>query len=169
MSLSIQVPESIQRLLDDEALGAYATRISDSFESEQYRQLAALDVDDLFPAGVSNSDMAKCCLSGLWMLHNYLDQSHSISQDIHSAEGSFWHGIMHRRESDYSNAKYWYRSVGSHPVFQAIEQVTGSTWDPYDFVDRCQAEERSGELSQETIDLALIEWKSLFEFCFSNA
>src|SRR2546430_6689730 len=32
----------------------------------------------------------------LW--HDYLDESHSISQSIETAEGSFLHGIMHRRE-----------------------------------------------------------------------
>jgi hypothetical protein len=46
------------------------------------------------------------CLSGLWLLAGDLDQSHSISQDLTSAEGSFWHGIMHRREADFGNAKF---------------------------------------------------------------
>ena len=39
----------------------------------------------------------------LW--HDYLDASHDVSQDLLSADGSFLHGIMHRREPDYSNAK----------------------------------------------------------------
>ena len=167
-SLSIQVPDSIQDLLDPEAFEFYAVRIEDSSESDRFQQLAKLDVDDLFPANISNHGMAQCCLSGLWMLHNYLDRSHSISQDIHSSEGSFWHAIMHRREGDYSNAKYWYRRAGSHSVYQTIAEAIGSSWDPYDFVDRCQAEERDGSLRPETRELALIEWKSLFEFCFSN-
>jgi hypothetical protein len=52
----------------------------------------------------------RLCMSGLWLLAGDLDRSHTISQGIGSAEGSFWHGIMHRREGDFSNSKYWFRN-----------------------------------------------------------
>ena len=55
--------------------------------------------------------MAACCLAGVWLLHDYLDESHTISQRIDTPSGSFWHGIMHRREGDFSNAKYWFRPL----------------------------------------------------------
>ena len=55
-------------------------------------------------------DMAQACLAGLWLYHDFLDESHSISQEIATSTGSFWHGIMHRREPDPSNAKYWFRT-----------------------------------------------------------
>ena len=45
------------------------------------------------------------CMSGLWLLAGDLDRSHTISQSIGSAEGSFWHAIMHRREGDFGNSK----------------------------------------------------------------
>ena len=45
--------------------------------------------------------MAACCLCGLWLLHDFLDESHSLSQEITTDTGSYWHGIMHRREPDY--------------------------------------------------------------------
>ncbi len=58
--------------------------------------------------------------AGLWLLAGNLDESHQISQSIESPEGSFWHGIMHRREGDFWNAKYWFRRVGRHPVLSEL-------------------------------------------------
>ncbi|MBT3911819.1 MAG: hypothetical protein HOF22_01330, partial [Verrucomicrobia bacterium] len=64
-----------------------------------------------------SADLAKAAAL-LW--HDHLDESHTVSQDIGSADGSFLHGIMHRREPDYPNAKYWFRRVGDHPCFPAL-------------------------------------------------
>src|SRR5262245_53176291 len=76
-------------------------------------RLAALTVEALCaPQPVRAADMARCCLAGLWLLHNYLDESHGISQDVETPGGSFWHAILHRREPDAWNSKYWWRRVG---------------------------------------------------------
>jgi len=80
----------------------------------------------------------RLCESGLWLLAGDLDRSHSISQQLDSRDGSFWHGIMHRREGDFGNSKYWFRRVGDHPVLEEIADRCGGIYDdPFDFIDRC--------------------------------
>ena len=132
--------------------------------------------------------MADCCLAGVWLLYDDLDASHSISQGVHTASGSFWHAIMHRREGDFSNAQYWFRAVGEHPIFEqlaaraaelaaelgdttAINRLTpGNTWDPFAFVEMC-ARAVGGNQAELALCAAIqqAEWESLFDGCYRAA
>ena len=58
--------------------------------------------------------------AALWLIAGELDRSHKISQKFETPDGSYWHGIMHRREGDFWNAKYWFRHAGQHPVFEQL-------------------------------------------------
>ncbi len=107
------------------------------------------------------------CISGLWLLAGDLDRSHSISQAIDNPEGSFWHGIMHRREGDFGNAKYWFRRVGPHRVIDQIVDLAADTYhNPFQFVDACSAASRSSHddyaVCQRT---QWLEWQALTAFC----
>jgi hypothetical protein len=139
-------------------------------------QLAALTVNSPFSGReVVNHKAARCCLAGLWLWHDFLDESHRLSQEIDTAEGSYWHAIMHRREPDYSNAKYWFRRVGKHPIYEPLakaagELAPGGTWDPFKFVDLCEAiaggQAHSEQLARQ---VARSEWQLLFDHCFRQA
>lgn len=86
--------------------------------------------------------------AGLLLRIDDLDGSHTLSQSIETATGSYWHGIMHRREPDYSNAGYWFRRVGRHPVFAQLAEAVASFapaglvgsggWDPFAFTRACE-------------------------------
>lgn len=116
---------------------------------------------DLFAA--ISSDRHDKILSGLWLLAGDIHRSHTISQDLPDSDGSFLHGIMHRREQDFGNSKYWFRRVGSHPVLQQIAAQVGDLYsDPFDFIDTCQqAVRKGGDLAQQCIDAQWIEWQLL--------
>ena len=128
----------------------------------------------LAPAAVRQPAMARACLAGLWLRFNCLDESHGVSQELDTPEGSFWHAILHRREPDPGNSKYWWRRVGSHPVLRQLAEQTPALGydyaDPFAFVDYCERvrgtgghEERVAERVQE------LEWRLLFEWCYRKA
>lgn len=131
------------------------------------RLLSEQQAADWSQLGAARKSLA---LSGLWLLAGDLDRSHTISQDLGSAEGSFWHGIMHRREGDFGNSKYWFRKVGSHPVIEQLPQLSGGDYgDPCDFVDDCQRALRAGGESFQRCQLAQwIEWQALMAHCLTH-
>lgn len=139
-------------------------------DSPQLDELRQLRPEDLFEGGaIKDRDFAKCVQSGLYLYFSALDESHRISQGIPSASGSYWHGIMHRQEGDWSNAKYWFRRVGTHPVFGQLEAQAGSHWDPCEFVDLCSAASARNSDAADLIDLQMQEWRLLMRYCYRNA
>lgn len=140
------------------------------------------------PGTIKNIDMANAMLAGLWLAHNDLEASHQISRTIGTPTGSYWHGIMHRREGDFSNAKHWFRQVGGHPIDAALRKdaaelsrnsphhptmlfLEGQTqWDAFafaDFVDKCvHGRSPCGELARAVQQR---EWELLFDFCYRAA
>lgn len=109
--------------------------------------------------------------SALWLLAGDLDASHEISQTLGSPLGSFWHGVMHRREGDYGNAKYWFRRAGRLPFYSALASavdedplanaaLTRGAWDAEHFVDLCQRAARKPASLTEACRMAQwIEWQ----------
>jgi hypothetical protein len=133
--------------------------------------LKSLAVEEAFAhTKVVDDDMAACCISGVWLLHDFLDESHTISQSIETPSGSYWHAIMHRREGDFGNSKYWYRRVGRHPIIDRLGEQLGSTYDPFAFVDRCEAVVRGKSKDRDAcLDVQQIEWELLFDYCYRRA
>ena len=124
------------------------------------------------------------CRAGLWLLHDFLDESHSISQDLGTKEGSFWHAIMHRREGDFSNSKYWYARCANHPALATLGVQAASVvnpfpadksllrlvrdgFDPSAFVDLVERVHEHVDDPHRPLAVALqrLEWRVLFDHC----
>lgn len=96
--------------------------------------------------------------AGLWLYIDELDRSHAVSQGIPDATGSFWHGIMHRREGDFGNSHYWFNRVGHHPAMDAIDK-----YDAHAFIDEVAAQNSAA--LEHLIALQQAEWAALFDWC----
>jgi hypothetical protein len=160
------------------------TRSLQDQDGEDAQKLRLVSASELFP-GARHPDAA---LSGLFLLLNCWNASHHISQDIHSKEGSYWHGIAHRIEPDSWNAAYWFRQVGAHPIFPELhgqaqrildQQMRGShephwqlksAWDPFRFIEWCdEARAQPGTASEKAaVVIQQAEWQLLFRWCTSS-
>ena len=140
---------------------------------EALRVLKSSTAAELF----SHSRAPDAAFSGLYLYFSCMDESHKISQDIDSPDGSFWHGILHRQEPDPGNAAYWFRRVGTHPIFPALHEAAsrigvdfGPRWDPFAFIDLCeQVRKRPGsEDERRALEVQRAEWQLLFDYCAVN-
>jgi hypothetical protein len=150
--------------------------------------LAGVAPQELISRQIKHADDAKALISGLWLFLDALDESHRISQEIVSTTGSFWHAIMHRREGDFSNSKYWYNRCANHHVLKLLGAVAGSLagdggndravaralsdgWNPNGFVDLVAAVHEKPQDPRYAIAVKLqkAEWSGLFDYCVHEA
>jgi hypothetical protein len=102
--------------------------------------------------------------AGILQWYDFLDESHQLSQSVEGEgddlRGDYWHAIMHRREPDYANAKYWFRRLGNQATYEKLPSfadevlaacpsphagdwrgrlLSSGKWNPLAFVDLCEA------------------------------
>ena len=144
---------------------------------------ALVDSNILISSTSGDAQSEALCRSALWLLAGELDRSHTLSQSIETPDGSYWHGIMHRREGDFWNSKYWFRRVGRHPVLGQLAERIAAERTQFEergmacrglvdrntvaeaIVDLCQA--AMSEKPELSLDLELIcwwEWQLLFRY-----
>ncbi|HAI14027.1 MAG TPA: hypothetical protein DCM28_20145 [Phycisphaerales bacterium] len=155
---TLELPQSLQSILSPlfDALPldqAMAALIVHQPISQQLTQLVGKLVSD--PA---MRDYPKL-QAALWLYVDELDRSHQISQHLKDAEGSYWHGIMHRREGDFSNSHYWFHNAGAnHRVYSQIQG-----YDPHQLIDDVQ----NNPTDPKLVELQRSEWIALVNHCVS--
>ena len=132
------------------------------------------DARALFP-GARDPESA---LSGLFLYFSCLKEAHDLLHRFNTADGSYWHGIMHRMEGDAYNAGYWFRHIGPHAVFPALEREatqlgyahdrTPGRWEPLAFIRFCEASSRTKD-EEVAKRVQLAEWQLLFDYCAAPA
>lgn len=162
-------------------------RVNGGGSAEAQQRLEAIK-----PAGVfgwfADEELSAVALAGLWLWHDFLDEAHEIVGPMRSPTAAFFHAIIHRREGDLSNAKYWYRQCENHPALPAIAARCGPTvanlpadkqifrivnqsWNGSAFVDLVGDVTSRQKHSHEDVARMLqkIEWMTLFELTARQA
>ncbi|MDB5297362.1 MAG: hypothetical protein JWO31_3345 [Phycisphaerales bacterium] len=152
------------------------------------RLLRGTTPDPLFAGPIASPAHAAAALAGLWLWHDGLHECHEVAQDsgrdgrraVRSLD--LWHAVMHRREGDFGNAKYWYTRVGTHPALDQLAaaaaplladpaqaghagSLSRGGWNPSAFVDLCEradARPVGDPARQLAVALQRLEWEALF-------
>ena len=148
--------------------------------------LAGVKPDQLLTTPIKSPLAADAMLAGLWLWHDALEESHTLSQKLDTPDGAYWHAIMHRREGDFSNSKYWLARCRAHPSATAMAKslpklieshpgdsasLSTSGWDPFAFVDLVeQVHDRPNDPRRPmVIAIQQLEWRILFDHCAAAA
>ena len=134
--------------------------------AEAVRRLNTARAREWFPAARSPEG----AMAGLWLYFGCFAESHAVAQELHTPEGSYWHGILHRQEPDDWNSAYWMKRAGAHAVHNEMRERAaklGVAWTPLSFIEYCaKARSKPGSTTESlALELQQTEWQLLFAWC----
>jgi len=107
------------------------------FDAALTQEIEATDAPDLVKVG-------------LHLLNDDLVASHALSQQHEGKSlADYWHAIIHRREGDYGNSRYWFGRVGRVPILSEVYGPDPGA--PVAFVERCRAVGRGRDAALEQL------------------
>jgi hypothetical protein len=85
-----------RRVLALDSSAAYARLVvREDGHAEAARLLAGMSAEDTVSGLIASKPDAAALLAGLWLWHDWLDESHKLSQANSTPTGSFLHANMH--------------------------------------------------------------------------
>jgi hypothetical protein len=109
----------------------------------------------LCPKAVDSGDWG-LFYGGMLYAANVLGKAHELFQSSDSSEGAYWHGMLHRREGDFSNAMYWVHRAGRIPALAELEGFS-----PAAFIAECAEASARGEEPPHLLEIQRREWEAL--------
>ena len=171
--------EFVDRLLSQEDLLKILIP-ADPLDRELVRSLR--ETGDAVLAGekiLADPTMFALVRGGLFYALDSLPDAHAIFQESNDDTGAYWHGMLHRREGDFDNSRYWFRRAGAQPFFSeahrnaathSADMARQSNWDPYLFTGQCeQARFGADELVGEMAALQRVEFDAIFDYCWRQS
>ncbi|KAI9716942.1 MAG: hypothetical protein M1812_005091 [Candelaria pacifica] len=113
--------------------------------------------------------------AALHILNHDLPSAHFLARHMQSPpayEGMYLHGILHRIEGDYDNARAWYGDVAVSDVYKKIwdggeeAKVEGGEDKGREFIGKVERLKKEGEGDKEALEVgSLREIKGVVEWC----
>jgi hypothetical protein len=117
----------------------------------------------------ANGPRATCTRSLLLLAAGDLDQAHRIVQEMSTPDAAYIHGVIHRIDDDFSNARYWFRGARTHPAGAEMYRRAAvcspavarhSIWDPIEVTDMVETSRTAG-VTDELRTILTIEFEEL--------
>jgi hypothetical protein len=194
--MSMRMPLSVINLLSESARDVMRASPADAFArlvgfepvALVESSLRAIKPTQVLSGIARDLDLASTALAGMWLWFDFEPQTHALVQGHSEGTGALWHAILHRREGDFANAKYWVRQVGRHPAYPSIGarvaemlrdmpadksllRLAAAAWDPGAMVDFVAEVERSNDPIRRrlAVEIQRCEWQTLFEWTVMHA
>jgi hypothetical protein len=117
----------------------------------------------------ANGPQASCARGLLLLAAGDLDRAHRMVQEISTTNAAYIHGVIHRIDDDFNNARYWFRGAGMHPAGPEMYRRAAvcsptvarcSIWDPIQVTDMVETSRTAG-VTDELRAILTIEFEEL--------
>jgi hypothetical protein len=114
----------------------------------------------------------KCIRSLLFYLAGGLEQAHRIVQELSTTDAAYIHGMIHRIDDDFDNARYWFgrasMEAGTAEMYRraaanSLTVASHPVWDPILVTDMVETSRTSG-VTDELRAVLGIEFDVLLQF-----